>query len=615
MNRNSTATLLLVSLMLCLLATSYLGGTATSNGQNLSDGNRQYDNGVTSSHSFYQLSPGSLDENVTLVNLWVNRTVGIGDYGSITVNDTVMIHNNDSRTASSWTFYLPQDLYPKLRYVAASANVTVSANETRVYPLDVIQSPLYSSYVGMQVEFGNIGGLAANSSVRVTITQQYIGIVRLVAGTQNLAIYFYKFIISPYVTVSHNTTVQIPDTGSTTAGNTTESRFYTGKNIIPFSSTVLGSSSDGGWRFTLPTPLLEILSIDRNMELYSTGYLSTTETYQIKNLGPTNLKTFQVRLPISALPGTLQARDSVGFLTSTVNGTNATVTFRGGLPLQVNWTYSFYISYTTSVDEYRTVEDGLDVIKMQSVTVSDCGVDSERVVFVLPPHTNVSSVDQFADQVQIQGDKPVVTYTFKNIASMNNQTIQLKYSVDLAQTLERPLLLSLGFFFIGLVYVCAGRIVPRGKPTGIVREEEKTRELRGLIKEFSSNYEEKTALTLESDKLAEDRRKGRVSKREYVERLNVSKRRIASLINVINEEKRKLALANKRYASMIRQLDTYEEERENARASLENLELRRRQGKATGDVYNRLKHENTKKIDRATAGIDSIIMQFRQETL
>jgi chromosome segregation ATPase len=149
----------------------------------------------------------------------------------------------------------------------------------------------------------------------------------------------------------------------------------------------------------------------------------------------------------------------------------------------------------------------------------------------------------------------------------------------------------------------------------VKEEEEKARGLTTTLKEFCSNYEEKTALTLEVEKLAEDRRKGRLSKRAYLEQVDHDRRRIASLTNSINEAKKKLIPANKRYAAMIRQLDTLEEERENAKASLDNLELRRRQGKVSGDVYNRLKFENTRKIEKSTASIDSVVTQLRQETL
>nr|MDO8132906.1 hypothetical protein [Candidatus Njordarchaeum guaymaensis] len=599
MNRKSTATLLLVLLMLCLLASSYLGGAATSSEPHPDDGGRQYDNGSNSNSFFYQRNLGPSDGNVSLVNLWANRVVKIGDYGLITVNDTVMVRNNGSVTAFSWTFYLPSDVYPKLKYLAAYVNVT---------KLDVVGAPPYLSYVGMRVDFGKVGGLPANSSLPVRIIQQYLGIVKPVISTRSLAVYFYRYIVSPYVTMNHNSSIQMSYIG------TPQGRiFYAGKTINPFNCSRLGEAPDGAWLYRLNTPVVEIVNIDRRVELDPGGYLTSTETHVVKNLGPANLTNFRLTLPLSVINGTLEAHDSVGVLTSRTDGRNVTVTIR--LILQVNWTYTYYISYKTLLDDYRTVEGGLDVIRMQSTTVSDCSVNLEKVVVVFPSHTSLSSISQYADGVQIQDGKLTISYTFRDIAPMNVKPIEFKYNLDIAQTLERPILISLGFFLIGFIYVSARKLVPGARPVTVVREEEKAREQRGLIKEFSSNYEEKTALTLESEQLAEDRRKGRINKRAYVERLNVARRRIASLTNLINEEKRKLSLASKRYASMITQLDTYEEERENAKASLENLEFRRRQGKVAGDVYNRLKYENTKKIEKATSSIDSIIMQFHQETL
>jgi hypothetical protein len=443
----------------------------------------------------------------------------------------------------------------------------------------------------------------------VKITQEYVGIVKPVVANQTLSLYFYRYLVSPYVTLKHNTTVVMPSTGSGGLALQAE------KPISPFNCSTLVDTSNGAWVYTLPTQVAEVLSIDRRVEIGVTGYLSTTETHSVKNLGPLNMGSLRVVLPLSYIDGTLVAWDSSGNVGTRLDGRNVTVLFRSGLPLQVNWTYTYYISYKTSMDDYRTSEGGLDVIRMESATVCDCAVDSERVVVVFPSQTSLSSMSLNADQVQVQDGKLTLTYTFENVTPMNSPPFEFKYSLSLAANYERPILISLGFFILGFVYVGARKLMPREKAAGVAREEEKSRELRGLIKQFTSDYDEKTSLTLELEKLSEDRRKGKISKREYVERLNVGKRRVGSLTNAVNQEKQKLSLVNKRYAGMIRQLDTYEEERENAKASLENLEFRRRQGKATGDVYSRLKHENTRKIEKATSNIDSIVMQFRQETL
>jgi len=602
LDRKSTATLLLFSLVLFLLASSFVSGVTTNGGPRLDDAGTHYGKSVDVGTLLYQHSPGPSDGNASLVNLWANRVIKIGDYGLITVEDTVMIHNNGTVTANSWTFYLPSDVYPKLKYVAAY-NVT-SGNITN---LDTVGAPPYLSYVGMRVDFAKVG-LPANSSLLVRIIQQYVGIVKPIVSTSSIALYFYRYIVSPYLTMNHNSSVQISYKG------TPQDRvFFAGKTISPFNCSRLGSTPDGSWIYTYPSPLVELVSVYRHVELDPEGYLSTTETSTVKNLGPTYLSSFSFTLPISVINDTLEAYDSTGVLPSSVKGRSITVTFR--ITLHVNWTYTYYVSYKTPLDDYRTVEGGLDVIRMNSTTVSDCGVDLEKVVVVFPSHTSLSSMSQYADGVQIQDDEPSVSYTFNDVTPMNVLPIEFKYYLDMTQILERPILMTFGFFLVGLIYVSARKLVPGARSVSVVGEEEKARELRGLLKEFSSNCEEKTALTLESEQLAEDRRKGRISKRAYVERLNVAKRRIASLTNLINEEKKKLSLASKRYATMIRQLDTYEEERENAKASLENLEFRRRLGKVAGDVYNRLKYDNTKKIEKATSSIDSIIMQFRQETL
>jgi hypothetical protein len=347
------------------------------------------------------------------------------------------------------------------------------------------------------------------------------------------------------------------------------------------------------------------------------GYLTTAETHHITVLGPGSLFTdagVHFIVPLSVLPGSLHAQDSSGELTSSINRSFVTITPR--YDVMQNWTYTYSISYVSTLDDYLSSVNGLNDLRVNPITVFNGTVNSETFSIVLPPHALLANASQSSRSLELAGDQIVATYVFQNVTSLNVSPLEFRYSDDVAQAFQRPIVLTFGIFLIGFIYVGIRKIIPKSVPVEVVRvEEEKARGLTTTLKEFCSNYEEKTALMLEMEKLAEDRRKGRLSKRAYLEHLEHDRRRVASLTNSINEAKNKLVPANKRYASMIKQLDTYEEERENAKASLDNLELRRRTGKVSGDVYNRLKYENTKKIEKATSGIDSVVVQLRQETL
>ena len=551
---------------------------------------------------------GPYDQNISIVNTWAVRNIAVEDYGLVTVNDTVMVHNNGSLTASYWTFYLASDAYPSLRYVTACGNGTT---------LDVSVGSPFESFLGMRVNFAGIGGLRAGSSIEVTLIQEYSGLVKptLASGSHEAKLYFYKFLTSPYVTYNYTTLVYLPDYAATSEVTNMTSRL-----VCPFNCTRLGSFSDGGYPYELGGQTLLEVDVNRIVEINIDGFLSVTETHSIRNLGPESFSGIRFILPLSPIPGSLEAHDSSGGLaiSSAENGTSnighVTVSLRYSVDVNASFTYS--VSYRAYIDRYRTYENGLYVIRMSPVTLFNCSVSSEVTSIVFPSHAQVYSASQHPSQIAAQGDNTVVSYSFQEVTLLNAPSVELRYTDDVAETFQRPMFLSLGFFIIGLLYIGVRKVFPRGAVVTAAREaEEKVRGLASTVKEFCSYYEEKTALTLEIEKLAEDRRKGRVSKRAYVERLQLARRRIATLTNSINEEKKKLIPASKRYASIIRQLDTYEEERENARASLENLEFRRRQGKVSGDVYNSLKYENTKKIERATAGIDSLIVQFRQEAL
>jgi hypothetical protein len=604
LNTKSYASFFMASFIICIVTLALLGGAPATNATYPANG---YDDSFNRGNLQYLRDIGPIDQNASIVNMQATRLVNIGDYGLVNVNDTVMVHNNDSSTISFWTFYLASDVYPSLRYIAAYGNGS---------SLDISVGQPFESFLGMRVDFTDIGGLPAGSSMRVTLIQEYSGLVKPgpTSGSTEVRLYFYKFLASPYITYNYTTRISLP-----TSASALQPISMTSNLVLPFNSSRLGSLPDGGYAYQLigGQSLLEV-KVDRVIEINVDGFLSITETHSITNLGPQSFSTIRFKLPLTPIPGSLEAHDTSGGLTinSLQNGSSrigmASVSLR--YPLDVNASFTYFVSYRAYIDDYRSFENGLYVIRMSPVTLFNCSVNLEVTSIVFPYRAQVYDASQNPSQIKIQGDNMVVSYSFQEVTFLNTSPIELKYTSDLGETFERPIILSLGIFLIGLLYIGVRKIFPRGAVVEAAREEEeKVRGLATTVNEFCSNYEEKTALTLELEKLAEDRRKGRVSKRAYMERLQLARRRIATLTNSINEEKKRLVPASKRYASIIRQLDTYEEERENARASLENLELRRRQGKVSGDVYNSLKYENTKKIERATSGIDALIVQFRQE--
>jgi hypothetical protein len=590
----------MISLIVCTATLTFLGGVAVGNPSMPAADSPHND--LNGGGFAYQRDIGPSAENTSLINTWANRTIVAGDYGLITVTDTFMIRNNGSLMVPSWTFYLPSDVYPKLRYIAASGNLT---------GLDVVGAPNFESFVGMRVDFTRIGGLSAGSSVLVKLIQQYAGLVKPnpTTGSREVKLFFYWFLTSPYLTRNYSAFIRLP-TGAATIMRTN----VTGQVVTPFNCSRLGATAEGSYAYTLSGMTLVEVDVERTVEIDAYGYFSVTEIHHVKNIGPVTISGIHFLLPMSTIPGSLEARDSSGELPSAETGKTVSVGLRYGL--EINGTIVFYVSYRAYVDSYRAFENGLYFIRMLPVTVYNASVGLEKMSVIFPSHSQLHSATHSPDEIRAVGDQTIVSYSFEEVTPLSVGPIELSYSEEVGEAFQRPIFFALGIFLIGFFYIGVRKIVPRAGPTGAVKEaEEKVRGLTAIVKEFCANYEEKTALTLELEKLAEDRRKGRVSKRAFMERLQLARRRIATLTNSINEAKKKLIPGSKRYAAFIKQIDTYEEERENAGASLENLELRRRQGKVSGDVYNRLKYDNTKKVEKATAGIDSIIVQFRQEAM
>jgi len=592
----SSRTLLLASLVLCLVTFSCIGHAAVIPTSSLAT-NSPYHYVDSGNYAlFSQRGPVPPDENASLRNTHVDRVISVGDYGLVTVTDTVNVTNVGSSVATSWVFYLQPDVFGKLTYIAASAGGT---------SLDVVAAQTFSSFIGMKVRLVGLpsGGLAPGASIEISLVQEFYGLVRISSGS--LALYYYKFIVSPYFTTMHSTTLKAPSVATA----------FPGGSVSPFNSTLLGTSSDGGYTITATTSLIDVISIDRSVVLDIGGYLTTTETHHVKNLGPNSLQIINFTIPITEINASLEVRDNSGKLPATVVGNLVTAQFP--YPVPENSTYTYQVTYKTLTVDYRTVEGGLEVITMSPVTVYGGIVDLETVSVTLTPDAILFSAGPAANHYTVtSGNSIVISFTFRNVTILNTGNIEFRFAESLAQTLARPILFTLGVYIIGIIYVAIRRLRRKAAPGGVKREGiAKERELAGAIKDFCTDYEEKVAITLEIEELGKDRSKGRVSKRAYVERMNVARRRLAMLMNRLSEQKVKISAVSRRYTTMIKQLDTYDEERESARASLDNLEFRRRQGKVSGDVYNRLKYDITKKIEKATSGIDRTIVELRQEAV
>jgi hypothetical protein len=287
-----------------------LGGAPVTNSQQPASG---YSDAIGSLNLQSLHDIGPYDQNISVVNTRAVRIISLEDYGLVNVNDTVMVHNNGSLTLSYWTFYLASDVYPSLRYITAHGNGT---------NLDVSVGPPFESYFGMRVNFAGIGGLHVGSSVRVTLIQEYSGLVKptLVSGSTEVKLYFYKFLTSPYITYNCTTFIYLPDSAATS-----EVTNMTSSLVCPFNSTRLGSFSDGGYPYSLAggQSLLEV-NINRVIEINVDGFLAVTETHTITNLGPQPISGIRFILPLSSIPGSLEAHDSSGALTiaSAENGTS-----------------------------------------------------------------------------------------------------------------------------------------------------------------------------------------------------------------------------------------------------------------------------------------------------
>ncbi len=133
------------------------------------------------------------------------------------------------------------------------------------------------------------------------------------------------------------------------------------------------------------------------------------------------------------------------------------------------------------------------------------------------------------------------------------------------------------------------------------------------IMEFVELHDEKTALSLELDKMEQDMARGAISRHEYRRRSREIDRRIEEMRKELQLVKTALSAASARYGEMIRRIERAEAEIDAAKASMAQLRTQYRTGKMARHVYDGMVSDVTKRQDRARETMNSIIITLREE--
>ena len=135
---------------------------------------------------------------------------------------------------------------------------------------------------------------------------------------------------------------------------------------------------------------------------------------------------------------------------------------------------------------------------------------------------------------------------------------------------------------------------------------------KSVLRQYSDLYDEKIALILQIEQLEESRRRKKVPVREYVQRRRRFESQLSDIFKQINETSQDIKNISGRFADIVNRLEILEAERDGARAAAARLRRRYRNRRITREVYDRLRVEEERKVNRTTSRIDGLIFELRQ---
>ncbi|RLI54274.1 MAG: hypothetical protein DRO87_10365, partial [Candidatus Thorarchaeota archaeon] len=194
--------------------------------------------------------------------------------------------------------------------------------------------------------------------------------------------------------------------------------------------------------------------------------------------------------------------------------------------------------------------------------------------------------------------------------------ISLVYQMTPA-ILARPLLFALIIGLVAALYVSVrkvelpveGEMSPE-EEAAVVRQAGAPPE---LLSEFAKAYSKKTALNLDLEKLESARKRGKVSKREFMVRERDIKAQLEKLDAQLASLKEELISYGSRYRDVIGQLELQEERIEGAKAGLRQLLLRKKKQKISRAAFEKTRQEYLKTIKQAVTATDRILLSLQEE--
>lgn len=527
-------------------------------------------------------------------------------YHSTKIEDEFTVKNEEAVPITSLEFYLPSPFTNNF--------LSVEAQDSRETPLEVSRLPDVNDMFRWRVYLSEPVEVGESYTFKVTI---YLHSLHILTDFDNelYDITCLKYPVVPYIISRLSVSIGLRSGDNMQGGNNPEGVYY---NIAPLTietfKIVISSV----------TPLI-IGTRTTKITVDPWGWLHYEETVYIENVGPA--KELDIAMTFPAYMSNVKIYDDVGILAGsqpTDYDWNSTLRQRinlrtdrfGEVGFWPGYKYTFHAKYDLYLPEYQKQTSAGLVVDFPMATLDEILFTTHTVDVVVPLGVDpVQPTDGY--RLLFGVFEAVLRYNYYNTTQRNPPQISLVYNLTPA-VLARPLAFALIIGFIAAIYVTTRRIeIPESKDAEAVETTATTSRQVGappdLLSEFARTYSRKTALNLDLEKLESSRKRGKVSKREFMTRERDIKAQLSELDSKIAKLKGELISYGSRYRDMIGQLELQEEKMEGAKAGLRQLLIRKKKQKISRAAFEKTRQDYLKTIKQAVSSIDRILLSLQEE--
>ncbi|OLE84713.1 MAG: hypothetical protein AUF79_17375 [Crenarchaeota archaeon 13_1_20CM_2_51_8] len=538
------------------------------------------------------------------------RTISTNAWGVTTLNDYVNL--TSTVPVTHMTIGIPASVSEDLRFTSATAqgaNLQVSK-----------QSPTPSqNYTTLNVQFP-----ASETKFVFNVTTVFAELLSYSLGSNSFTFEANPF---PLVDGSYNITrakvtlqtgdwqspkIPLPLNQTITGGTFTCTLPSTGSDNCPGSSP-LNFGNSTVWKVTFASSATQnvlTVSAGRLIQIFPTGALQVTDSYNVTNLGPTlSSLAFKVPKGVSSITENyvlgLEIDQPETTPTPTVNSDGtSTVTFTpsfGSVPF--NQSFRAKIFYTLSPSAYISTSSlGTFTVNFALFNNVQFYAPSLQTKIVTPSGFRLNSL---TGQVpQISGNQ--ISLLASPVTPVSSLGFSMTYQLDPFWSSLSPLT------WVGLVEgaLAAGALAVLSRPGA---EGAITGAPSQLITKFVDLYDEKSSMRLESDKMEEDLARGALNRYDYKQRRRMLDRRMTEIDRSLAPVEEQLATAQGRYSDMIKRIERAEVELNVIKTTSADLRNQNRSGKISRDLYESLNADLIRRKQKAEQTIDTVIINLREE--